>query len=591
MLRRAMTLMTLLAASAQAQGAGGGAGVAGSGTHSDSTRGSSASVSGSAMDEMAGMGAESGDSLEAASGRMILPMMRSPMIPGLEGVRPDVGQFMPGAGRDMRQLREATPSVQVRVRDGDTLTLVASIVRRTIAGRTMATYAFNGQAPGPLIRVAQGATFFVKFRNEIDRPATVHWHGVRLANASDGSPSMTQPPVAPGGEFIYTVHCPDAGVFWYHDHVREDIGQPMGLYGNIEVEPATAARPTAGAGPRETFLILSDMLIDSVSVVPFGLESPDFALMGRFGNILLINGQPRWHLDAAPGEVVRLLLTNAASARTFNLSIGGARMKLVASDQGRYAREVMVSSVVIAPGERYVVDVRFETPGEAVMVSEVQAVDHFLGEIFPDVDTLGHVTVAGRAVTEGASAFSTIHDDSAVAADIARFRPAFDKAPDEELVLTTQIQGLPIPVMQFMSIDTMYRPPLEWTDGMSDMNWIATGEDVRWVIRDGRTKADNMQIHWRFPRHSVIKVRVYNDPHSLHPMDHPLHLHGQRFLVVARDGRPNPYLVWKDTAIIPVGSTVDLLLDLENPGTWMLHCHIAEHLGAGMMMPITVDAN
>ena len=582
MLRRVVSLLTLLSASAGAQGAAVGSG----GTHADSVPGSSPS----AMAEMPGMGTDVRDSLEAPSGRMILPMMRDPMIPGLQGVRPDVGTIMPGAGRDVGQLREAAPSVEVRLHDGDTLTLVASIVRRTIAGRTMAAYAFNGQAPGPLIRVAQGATFFVKFRNEIDRPATVHWHGVRLANASDGSPSMTQPPVVPGGEFLYTVHCPDAGVFWYHDHVREDIGQPMGLYGNIQVDPVAATHMAVGA-PREAFLILSDMLLDSESVVPFGLESPDFALMGRFGNMLLINGQPRWHFEAAQGEVVRLLLTNAASARTFNLSIGGARMKLVASDQGRYAREVMVSSVVIAPGERYVVDVRFDTPGDAAVVNEVQTVDHFLGEIFPDVDTLGHVTVAGRAVAEGASSFTTLREDSTVAADIARFRPAFDKAPDEELVLTTQIQGLPIPVMQFMSIDTMYRPPLEWTDGMSDMNWIATGDDVRWVLRDGRTKAENMQIHWRFPLHSVIKVRVFNDPHSLHPMNHPLHLHGQRFLVVARDGRPNPYLVWKDTAIIPVGSTVDLLLDLENPGTWMLHCHIAEHSGAGMMMPITVDAN
>ena len=156
-------------------------------------------------------------------------------------------------------------------------------------------------------------------------------------------------------------------------------------------------------------------------------------------------------------------------------------------------------------------------------------------------------------------------------------------------MLTTSIQGLPIPVMQFMSVDTVYRPPLEWTDGMADMNWIATGREVRWVLRDGRTSAENMQIAWHFPRHSMIKVRVFNDPRSFHPMNHPLHLHGQRFLVVARDGRPNPYLVWKDTTIIPVGSTVDLLMDLSNPGTWMLHCHIAEHVESGMMMAIAVS--
>ena len=207
---------------------------------------------------------------------------------------------------------------------------------------------------------------------------------------------MTQPPVASGGTFLYAVHCPDAGIFWYHDHVREDIGQPMGLYGNLDVEPTPRRRPTAA--PRQAFLILSDVLLDSDSVVPFGLETANFALMGRFGNILLINGQPRWRFDAAAGEVVRLLLTNAASARTFNLSFGNARIKLVASDQGPLrARQVMVPSVVIAPGERYVVDVLFDTPGTVAVVNQVQTVDHFLGEIFPNVDTLGYVTVAGHA--------------------------------------------------------------------------------------------------------------------------------------------------------------------------------------------------
>jgi suppressor of ftsI len=550
----------------------------------------------SGMAGMAGMsaGGMTGmtvDTMEAPSGRMILPMMKRPMIPGLEGVRPGAGALVPGAGRDVRQLPSAAPSADLRVRDGDTVAIAAGLVRRTIAGRTLAMYAFNGEAPGPLIRVRQGSTFFVRLRNDLDRPITIHWHGVRLDNAADGSPGMTQPPVAPGASFLYAVHCPDAGVFWYHDHVREDIGQPMGLYGNLYVEPPEAGARPSGPARREAFLILSDLLMDGDSVVPYGREAPNFALMGRFGNILLVNGEPRWHLQAVPGEVVRLLLTNAASARTYNISFGDAPIKLIASDQGRYAREVMVSSVVIAPGERYVADVRFEKPGDVIVVNQVQTIDHFLGEIYSDVDTMGRVSVVGRAASAADPSFTTLHDDSAVVRDIARFRPAFDKAPDEEIVLTTAIQGLPIPVMQFMSIDTMYRAPLEWTDGMSDMNWIATGKEVRWVIRDVRSGAENMKIDWRFHTGDVIKLRIFNDPRSLHPMNHPIHLHGQRFLVVARDGRPNPYLVWKDTATIPVGSTVDLVVDLSNPGTWMLHCHIGEHVESGMMAPLRVSAN
>jgi suppressor of ftsI len=304
---------------------------------------------------------------------------------------------------------------------------------------------------------------------------------------------------------------------------------------------------------------------------------------------LMVHGDSRWHFSAAAGDVVRFLMTNAASARSFNLSFGDAPMKLIASDQGPYAHEVTVSSVIIAPGERYVVDVRFDHAGVVPLLNQVQTVDHFLGEIYPNRDTLGHVTVTGTAPPAPDPTFATLHDDSAMLKDIVRLKPSFSKPPDEEIVLTTAIQGLPIPEMQMMAVDTVYRPPVEFTDGMADMNWLATAKEVRWIIRDVRTGAENMQLAWHFHVGDIVKVRVYNDPRSFHPMDHPLHLHGQRFLEVARDGVPNPYLVWKDTAIIPVGSTVDLLLELTNPGTWMLHCHIAEHTESGMMAPVVVS--
>jgi suppressor of ftsI len=546
----------------------------------DSTRDSS----GAAMAGMPGMGGPI-DSLQAPSGRSIVPMIKSPMIPGLEGAHPTVDWYSPGRGQAARTITASSPSAEMRVKTGDTIALSAGLVRRTIAGRSLVVYAFNGESPGPLIRVTQGATFYVRFRNNLDQPATVHWHGVRLQNAYDGTPQMTQAPVAPGGTFLYAVHCPDAGIFWYHDHVREDIGQPLGLYGNIDVERAGASAPATH--PRQAFMIVSDILIDGDSLMPFGREAPNFSLMGRFGNVLLVNGEARWHLTATAGEVVQFVMTNAASARTFNLSFGDAQLKVVATGQSPYPREVPVSSVIIAPGERYVVDVRFDRPGEVAILNRVQTVDHFLGEIYPNSDTLGHVTVTGqRAGPE--PGFATVHEDSGAIRDIARVRSAFDRPPDEEVVLTTAIHGLPIPVMQMMAVDTAYRPPVEWTDGMSDMNWLATAKEVQWVIRDAKTGAENMKIRWHYHVGDVIKIRVYNDPRSFHPMDHPLHLHGQRFIEVARDGRPNPYPVWKDTIIIPVGSTVDLLVELTNPGTWMFHCHIAEHAESGMMAPVVV---
>jgi FtsP/CotA-like multicopper oxidase with cupredoxin domain len=126
---------------------------------------------------------------------------------------------------------------------------------------------------------------------------------------------------------------------------------------------------------------------------------------------------------------------------------------------------------------------------------------------------------------------------------------------------------------------------------MPMMNWATTGNEITWVLRDPVTGKENMDIDWRFRRGDVVKLRFLNDPSTSHAMAHPIHLHGQRFLVLSRDGVPNENLVWKDTALIPAGETVDILVDMSNPGKWMLHCHIAEHLGAGMHTVVTVTPN
>src|SRR5205814_9630177 len=140
------------------------------------------------------------------------------------------------------------------------------------------------------LRVPQNATITVRFHNRIDLASTVHWHGVRLDNRFDGVPGMTQDSVVPGGDFTYTVHFRDAGVYWYHPHVREDIEQAMGLYGNLLVD---APEPDYyGPANRDQTLILSDLLVNADTLIPFGKDTPDFALMGRVGNVLVVNGEP-----------------------------------------------------------------------------------------------------------------------------------------------------------------------------------------------------------------------------------------------------------------------------------------------------------
>lgn len=538
-------------------------------------------------DPMAGMHHMAG--MEHDSAGMPIPMPKGmPMIPGLVGLVPPGGTFLPGAGLDPMRLPAAKPSHVVRLANGDTLDLTAMLVKRTIKGHDFAMYGFNGEVPGPLIRVPQNATIIVRFHNRIDLPSAVHWHGVRLDNRSDGAPGVTQEPVAPGGSFVYSVHFPDAGLYWYHPHVREDIEQAMGLFGNMIVDSPLA--DYYASANSEHVMMLDDLLINGDTLVRFGADGPDFALMGRVGNVLLVNGEPGYTLHVRKGEVARFYLTNAASSRTYNLSFGGASMKVVASDQSRFEREELVPSIVLAPAERYVVDVRFARPGRFAIVNAVQAINHYKGEFEVELDTLGFVTVdAAPAKPDYRRAFATLRANSAVTSEIDRYRKYFDKPPDKQLTLTVQTTGLPLATVQFMTIDTAYYAPVEWIDGMPDMNWLSTSKQVRWILRDDATGKENMDIDWHVARGSVVKLRIFNDPRSFHPMQHPIHLHGQRMLVIARDGIPTRNLVWKDTALIPVGSTVDLLIDASNPGDWMLHCHIAEHLGSGMMAVLHVD--
>ena len=143
-----------------------------------------------------------------------------------------------------------------------------------------------------------------------------------------------------------------------------------------------------------------------------------------------------------------------------------------------------------------------------------------------------------------------------------------------------------VQAMQFEA--GLYAPPIEWNDAMPMMNWLSSAEQIHWKLRDPDTGKENMDIGWSFEVGDVVKIRIYNNPKTIHPMNHPFHVHGQRFLVIALDGVPNENLVWKDTAIVPVGTTMDILVDITNPGEWMAHCHIAEHLHAGMMTSFTV---
>lgn len=514
-----------------------------------------------------------------------------PMLPGLQmlaaemALRPHVSPWLPARSGTVPLVQ---PSRIVRLENGDTLHLEAGLVRRSFKGRDVTMYAFNGQHPGPLLMVPQHAEIVVQLRNALDQPTTIHWHGVRLDNRFDGVPDLTQAPVAPGGRFTYRVRFPDAGIYWYHPHVREDVQQELGLYGNLLIR---SPRPDYYApANREEVLILDDLLLTDSGIVPFGAEAATHALMGRFGDVMLVNGEPGYQLDVRRGEVVRFFLTNVSNTRTLNLSFPGARMKVVASDVGSFDSEAWVESVVIAPAERYVVHVRFEVHGTTTLVNRVRGLDHLFGRFFPHVDTLGVIRVAGTAAAPDlAKTFGLLRRDSASTADAERYRGWVSRAPDRLLVLSLRRTSLPFITNQLLQLDSIFFTPIEWLGTMPSMNWASDARQVTWLLRDPQTGRENMDIDWRFRRGEIVKLRLVSERQSVHAMQHPVHIHGQRFLILAVNGVAVRHHAWKDTVLLPAGATVDLLLEMTNPGRWMLHCHIAEHLSANMMMAFTVE--
>src|SRR5204863_498353 len=263
--------------------------------------------------------------------------------------------------RETEGLPEARETELVELADGDEFALEIMPVKKWIGDATVRMLTYNGSVPGPTLKVPQGATITVHVTNHGDLDATVHWHGLRLENRYDGT-HETQAPIPIGETFTYQVHAPDPGAFWYHPHIREDYGQEMGLYGNILATPSEPDYwPPAN---REQLLTLDDILIEDGQIAAFSESETTHVAMGRFGNVMLVAGEPNLALEARRGEVVRFYFTNTANTRVFNVTLPGAQMKLVGADAGHYEREELAEEVLLAPSERVVVDVLFPDGGE-----------------------------------------------------------------------------------------------------------------------------------------------------------------------------------------------------------------------------------
>jgi FtsP/CotA-like multicopper oxidase with cupredoxin domain len=592
--------------------------------------------------------------------------------------------------RDTEGLPDARKTELVELADGDEFELEISPVKKRIGDATVRMLTYNGSVPGPTLKVPQGATITVHVTNHGDLDATVHWHGLRLENRYDGTHD-TQAPIPVGESFTYQVHVPDPGAFWYHPHIREDYGQEMGLYGNIL---ATPSQPDYWLpANRELLLTLDDILIEDGQIAPFSESETTHVAMGRFGNVMLVAGEPDLSLEAKRGEVVRFYFTNTANTRVFNVTLPGAQMKLVGADAGHYEREELVEEVLLAPSERVVVDVLFPDAGEF-------ALEHRTPE---RTYRLASITVNGdKQEPSHADEFMRPRTSHDMSEQRERIEPFLKASPDKTLSFVAEMDmGVPegVPVVYVCPMHpevvsdepgscpkcgmkllaqaaepTTYACPMhpevtsekparcpkcgmkllpanlveagggrghqgheherhhghgdddrdvgkdhdghrhhgrghhghnrqhgehehdhdtaqgiEWEDDMVEVNRMTTPANMRWKLVDRETGAENAQIDWTFHVGDQVKLRLVNEMDSDHPMPHPFHVHGAgRFLILARDDVVEPNLVWKDTVLVRTGETVDILLDVTNPGRWMAHCHIAEHHESGMMFSFNV---
>jgi len=419
-------------------------------------------------------------------------------------------------------------------------------------------------------------------------------------------------------------------VYWYHPHIREDYAQELGLYGNIVVVPAEPDYwPPVD---RELAIALDDILLEDAKVAPFSRSETTHTAMGRFGNVLLVNGESELSLTARLGEVVRFYLTDTANTRVFNVGVRGARMKLIGADSGHYEREELVEHVVIAPSERAVVDVLFDQPGQATLEHRTPQ------RTYP----LIRISVAGDLATPSvADHFKTLRINPDMVAERERIAAYVEAEPHKTLAFVAEMNmGTPelvpgasleyyCPMHAEVIRDAPGKCPscamkllpreagsakagghghspshshaggidegrvpagIEWEDDMVEVNRMTTPANTRWKLIDRATGAEGAAIDWRFRVGERVKIRLVNTMDSDHPMHHPFHIHGAgRFLILSRDGTIESNLAWKDTVLVPTGQTVDILLEVTNPGRWMAHCHIAEHHESGMMFSFDVD--
>lgn len=418
-------------------------------------------------------------------------------------------------------------------------------------------WAYNGSLPGPVLRLKQNDRLRAVLKNNLTQDTTIHWHGIRLPNAMDGVPGLTQPPVQPGASFTYDFACQDAGTFWYHPHAGTPEQLGRGLYGLLIVE-----EPNPPPVDRDVAWVLSDLRLDRQAQITPDFGHPmDLTHAGRLGNVALMNGRLAQPFEVKAGERLRLRLVNTANARIFDLRFADHAPWIVALDGHPLDTPLQLGAndrVTLGPGMRadLIVDLT-GAPGarHPVFDRDLQGREHRLTD-FAYADA--------PAKTAGEKPAPKLAANPVTEPDLK----AAERLP---LVLGGGMMGPPHP----LKVDG--GPPL-------DMRAAFQQHRVVWSL-NGAAQTHAASGHaGHAPLFSLKRGRSYLiDVSNDTAWPHPVHLHGHVFRVLTQAGRP-----WRDTVLLQPGEKAQLALVADNPGDWMLHCHILEHQAAGMMATIRV---
>lgn len=421
-----------------------------------------------------------------------------------------------------------------------------------VGGLQTSVWAYDGTIPGPTLRLRQGQPVRIAIENGLEEDTTVHWHGIRLPNAMDGVPGLTQPPIKPGERFVYEFTPPDAGTFWYHPHADSLVQLGRGLAGALIVEEFEPV-----AVDREVLWLLQDWRLTSGGQIAAGFGSAmDAAMSGRVGNVVTINGSAPADLGVRAGERVRLRLANAALARMMALRFEGHRPVVVAIDgQPCDPHEPEGGRLLLAPAMR--IDILLDMQGNPG--SRHAVIDDFYDGLAYTLTNLAYDKV---------SPLRTHPLDASVGLPRNPLpEPALANAARHEIVLQGGMMG---------------GGKLAGVGGMMGMGMPGINGGAAWAINGMSMTGDGhagLAPQFTLERGASCHLTMRNETAWWHPM----HVHGFTMSVLSRNGAPVPHKQWQDTVLLAPKDVIECAFVADNPGDWMLHCHVADHQMAGLM--------